>query len=133
MRNQAATRGACSQASRGRDSYGAVTAEAAAVLPLVVALTIALVWLLSLAITQVRVVDAAREVARSAARGDDVATARAAGERVAPEGSRIAVETGERVRATVRVRVEGPGVLSFLPTVTLSAAAVAAAEPGVSI
>lgn len=100
-------------------------------LPLLAALTIALVWLLSLAITQIRIVDAAREVARATARGDDAATAQALGQQVAPAGSRIEVETGEEVRATVRVRVRAPGLLSFLPQVTLSAAAVATPESGV--
>ena len=114
-----------------RSNRGAVTAEAAAVLPLLAALTIALVWLLALLIIQVRIVDAAREVARAAARGDDIGTVQSLGQRVAPVGSRIEVETGDEVRATVRVRVRAPGLFSFLPRVTLSAVAIAAPEPGV--
>ena len=42
------------------------------VLPVLVALTLGLAWVLSLAATQVRVVDAARETARAAARDDGV-------------------------------------------------------------
>ena len=45
------------------------------VLPLLVAVTIGLVWLLAVGAAQVRTVDAARETARALARGDDQATA----------------------------------------------------------
>lgn len=67
-------------------------------------------------------VDAAREAARLAARGD-ATRAVSVGERVAPVGARITViEDGEFFVA--RVEVESP-----LPGLTLSAEAVAAAEP----
>lgn len=67
-------------------------------------------------------VDAAREAARLAARGD-AAQAVSAGERVAPDGARITVtEDGEFFVA--RVEVASP-----LPGLTLSVEAVAAAEP----
>lgn len=52
------------------DSRGAVTVEAAAVIPVLVAIAIALAWLISLVLTQIRLVDAAREVARAAARAE---------------------------------------------------------------
>jgi Flp pilus assembly protein TadG len=109
---------------------GAVTAEAAILLPVLVAATLGLVWLLALATAQVRVTDAAREVARAAARDESAGTARALGARVAPAGARIDVRGGA---ATVRVRVEadvtGPGGLfRFLPGVTVDAEAVAARE-----
>ena len=64
---------------------GAVTAEAAVVIPLLLAVTLGLVWLVALAATQVRVVDAAREVARSAARGESDPVAVARGRQVAPD------------------------------------------------
>ncbi len=109
---------------------GAVTAETAMVLPLLVAATLGLVWLLALAATQVRVTDAAREVARAAAREESTGSAKALGARVAPAGARIAVHGGG---STVQVRVEadvsGPGGLfRFLPAVTVDAEAVAARE-----
>ena len=110
---------------------GAVTAEAAVVIPLLLAVAVGLVWLVALAATQVRVVDAAREAARSAARGepDTVAVARA--EQVAPEGARVDVSrSGDEVRAHVVAEVRGPGGLfAFLPAVPVGAEAVAAAEP----
>ena len=51
-----------------RDDSGAATAELAMALPLLLAVTVGLVWLLSVAAAQLRVVDAARESARAAAR-----------------------------------------------------------------
>ncbi len=58
---------------RGRraDERGAVTAELAMVLPLLVIVTAALAWLLGVGADQLRIVDATREVARALARGDD--------------------------------------------------------------
>ena len=53
-------------------------------LPVLVAFTLGLVWLVAVAAAQVRVVDAARETARVAARGESDATAAAAGRRWRP-------------------------------------------------
>jgi hypothetical protein len=99
------------------------------VLPLLLAVTVGLVWLLAVGAAQVRVVDAAREVARAAARGDPVAVAVQRGLRVAPPGSRVSVhDDGGQVTAVVVGRIEGPGGLFRLPGVTVSANAVAAVE-----
>ena len=68
-----------------------MTAELALVLPLLVAVTVGLVWLLAVGAAQVRTVDAARETARAVARGDDQAAAVARGKRVAPPGSTVTV------------------------------------------
>lgn len=99
-------------------------------LPLLLAVTVGLVWLLSAAMAQVRIVDAARESARAAARGDAEAEAVARGLEVAPEGSRITIRaSGDRVAAEAVGEVEGPGGLfGFLPAVTVRARAVAATE-----
>jgi hypothetical protein len=115
---------------RAHSERGAVTAELAMALPLLVALTIGLVWLLSVGAAQVRAVDAARETARAVARGDDVGAAVAAGERVVPEGGSVSVtSSGGRVRAEAVAQVEGPGGLfGFLPSVTVRADAEALAE-----
>lgn len=112
------------------DERGAVTAEAALVLPLLVAVTLGLVWLLSLASAQVRVVDAARETARAAARGDpdDVAIQR--GQTAAPGASITVVRQGEEVSVTVTSHVTGPGGLfAVLPGAELAATAFAVQEP----
>lgn len=114
----------------GRGERGAATAELAMVLPLLVAVTLGLVWLLAVGAAQVRAVDAARETVRAVARGDSVADAVARGARVAPAGSRVSVhDDGGEVTAVVVGRVDGPvGLFARLPGVTVSAQAVAAVE-----
>ena len=99
-------------------------------LPVLVAFVIALVWVISLAAAQVRVVDAAREAARAAARGDPAATAVAWGRRVAPDGASTRLSRqGGGVVVEVTAPVRGPGgLLGFLPGVTVHARSVAAAE-----
>ena len=99
-------------------------------LPTLVALTLGLVWLVALAVTQVRVVDAARESARALARDESTGAAAAAGRRVAPDGARIDLtEADGTVRARVVAEVRGPGgIFGFLPAVEVDAEAVAAAE-----
>lgn len=115
----------------GRSDRGSVTAETVMVLPLLVAITLGLAWLLSLAATQVRVVDAAREVARAVARDEGRSSALALGRRVAPDGSRIEVRgTEDTVVVRVRAQVHGAlGLFAFLPAVDVHADAVAAKEP----
>jgi len=100
------------------------------VLPLLVAVALGLAWLVSLGATQVRVVDAAREVARAVARDDSTAHAVGLGRRVAPTGATIAVHRrGDEVLVAVRSDVRGPGgLLAFLPVAHVHAEAVAAAE-----
>lgn len=117
---------------RLRSDRGAATAELAMVLPLLVAVTLGLVWLLAVGSAQVRAVDAARETARAVARGDSVSDAVARGQRVAPPGSRVGVhDDGGQVTAVVVGRVAGPGGLfARLPGATVSAEAVAAVEEG---
>lgn len=115
--------------SEARNDRGAVTAELALGLPLLMGVTVVLCWLLALGIGQVRVQDAARETARAAARGDDAADAVAVGKRVAPSGSSVSLQAGgEHVVATVVAPIPGPDVLVRLPGVRLRAEAVALNE-----
>ena len=109
---------------------GAVTAELALGLPLLLALTVGLVWLLAAGAAQVRVVDGAREAARMLARGDAEAAAVARGVRVAGPGSRVQVaHRGDEVAVTVTRAFDGPGgALEVLPSVELEAEAVAVTE-----
>ncbi|WP_435741935.1 TadE family type IV pilus minor pilin [Nocardioides sp. SYSU DS0663] len=118
------------RAGRCRDQRGAATAELALVLPSLVAVTAGLVWLLAVGAAQVQVVDAAREAARAAARGDDDAAAVARGERVAPPGSTVTLtRSGGEVVATASGEVDGPGGLfDALPSVRVSASATALDE-----
>jgi len=94
-------------------------------LPILVAVTFGLVWLLSVGTSELRTVDAAREAARAAARGDP-----ADGQQVGPPGTRIAVtDDGSEVVATATAQVQGPGGLfGWLPSVDLTARATAAKE-----
>jgi hypothetical protein len=100
------------------------------VLPVLIAVALGLVWLVALAVTQVRVVDAARETARALARDESVPVAIDLGRRVAPEGSRFSVDEAEgAVRVQVVAEVRGPGGLfAFLPPVEVDAEAVSAKE-----
>jgi Flp pilus assembly protein TadG len=112
-----------------RGQRGAVTAELALGLPLLVSLTVGLVWLLAVGETQVRMVDAARETARASARGDALPEAVARGVEVAPGATITVAERDGRVWATASGSVEPPGgLLGFLPPVHVHAAAVAAVE-----
>ncbi|GAA3534226.1 TadE family type IV pilus minor pilin [Nocardioides daeguensis] len=107
-----------------------MTAELALALPVLLALTAGLVWLLAVAVAQARTVDAARETARAVARGDDAGEAVALGEQVAPDGVRLSVtRVGDRVVVRARGRMGGPGPLfGAFPGVTLRSEAVAVVE-----
>jgi hypothetical protein len=71
---------------------------------------------------QIRCVDAAREAARLAARGDDGSAAARA---IAPDGAAVQLRRdGEHVVATVTARS------SLLPGIAIAGQAVAALEPG---
>lgn len=113
-----------------RTERGAVTAELALGIPLLLAVTVGLVWLLAVAAGQVRVVDGAREAARGLARGDPEPIALERATTVAGGGSRVSVSyAGGEVTVTVTRSVTGPGGLfDFLPAVVLEADAVAAVE-----
>lgn len=103
-----------------------MTAELALTLPVLIAVTTGLVWLLAVGAAQVRVVDAARETARGVARGDSTAEAVARGEQVAPGGGTVTVTHQDgRVVAVATGTVAGPGGLfDFLPAVEVSAEAI---------
>lgn len=115
-----------------RSCRGSVTAETAVVLPVLVAVALGLLWMVSVAVTQVRVVDAARETARAVAREESAAQASVRGARVAPAGARIDVrQEADEVHVTVVAEVNGPGGLfDFLPGLDVRAEAVAAREGG---
>ena len=80
-----------------------VTAELATVAPFGFALTLLLMWIISLGLMQVRLTDAAREGARLVARGESIDAARAAARQHAPQGARVEVDLSEGV-ATVSVQ-----------------------------
>jgi TadE-like protein len=107
-----------------------VTAEAAMVIPVLLLVTVALAWLVTLGIAQVRCVDAAREGARLAARGESSGIVTAAVRRAGPAGAEATVEeSGPGVTVSVEATVV-PDVplLDRLPAVTLHADATSTVE-----
>ena len=114
-----------------REETGAVTAETAMALPLIAIFALSMAWLVSIGITDVRAIDAARETARSAARSESTGEATTLGRRVAPEGSRISVShAGGAVVARVSSPVNGPaGLFGGWASFRVTAEAVAAREP----
>ena len=108
-----------------------MTAELALGLPLVLAVTVGLVWLLAAASAQIRVVDAARESARAVARGDSESEARAVASQIAPDGGdgpgRRSRAAGSQSRPVPRSTGPG-GLFDFLPGVTVKSTAVAVLE-----
>ena len=95
---------------------------ALAIAALVVVLVLCLAGIAAVSM-QIRCVDAAREAARLAARGDERSAVDAA-RRIAPGGARVQVRRdGDFLVATVAARS------NMLPTLDISARAVAAAEP----
>ncbi|MGH3423906.1 MAG: TadE family type IV pilus minor pilin [Nocardioidaceae bacterium] len=116
------------ESDRGED--GMVTAETAVVLPFLVAVALVLVWVVSLGIAQVHLVDASREAARMSARGDDASKVRSTAEKMAPEGARIRIER-QGSATTVRISLEeglSMPLLDRIPPVRLHAEAVSANE-----
>ena len=116
---------------RRRDETGAVTAETAVAVPLIAVFTLSMAWLVSIGITDVRAIDAARETARVAARSDSSGEATSLGRRVAPDGSHISVSrSGGAVVARVSRPVRGPaGLFGRFASFHVTAEAVAAEEP----
>lgn len=109
---------------------GAVTAEIAAALPALVVVVIGAVWVVSIALAQMRCADAAREAARAAARGEDPAVVADVAGEVAPDGARVRVDV-ESDLVTVEVSARIPVPLPFadgVPTPTVRATAAAVKE-----
>ncbi|HEU4425317.1 MAG TPA: TadE family type IV pilus minor pilin [Pilimelia sp.] len=109
-----------------RADQGSFTAELAAGLPALVLLLLVGLTAVTAATAKLQCVDAAREAALAASRGE---SGELAGRRNAPYGADIAVvDDGSTVTATVRAPVRALG--ARLPYLTVSAFAVAALEPG---
>ncbi len=101
-----------------------VTAETAVVLPVLLFVLAGVVAAVIVVGAQLRCVDAAREGARAAARGDDVADVTALAARAAPDGAVTTVSPeGEEVRVTVTARIAPLGPVPLRITVSSEAVA----------
>ena len=110
---------------------GSATVELAAAIPLLVAVTLAMVGVIGLARDQVLAQGAAREAAREAAMGGDPARAAAAARAALPSGRPATVTVAAAGPGRVRVVVGLPVKLPFgVRPVIVSATTVAALEPG---
>lgn len=113
-----------------RREDGMVTVETAIVLPALVAVLAGALWLVAAVTGQLRCVDAAREAARLAARGDSAGAVSAAAHRAAPDGALVRVLHHDglvTVTVTATVRPFG-GWAGRLPTARLIGSATAADE-----
>ena len=100
------------------------------VLPVLALLLAVGLWAVAVAGAQVRCVDAARDAARAAARGESDATATTVAQAAAPGGAQVVVSRdGGLVTVTVSARVSGGlGPLSAITAPTVSATATAESE-----
>ncbi|MDX6198894.1 MAG: hypothetical protein QOJ79_2045 [Actinomycetota bacterium] len=107
-----------------------VTAETAVVLPVLLLVLAASIWVLAAVAGQLRCVDAARLGARSAARGDTSADVIATARSTAPAGATVAVlRSGDQVTVTVSGVVRPFGaLLGRLPGTPVAATATALVE-----
>ena len=95
--------------ARCRDQRGAVTAETALVMPVLVLVTLAMAWLVTVGLAQMQVNDASREAARALARGEPPDRAAALAREAAP-GAEVSVGSADGVVVVEVVRwVRGPG------------------------
>lgn len=113
-----------------RGDGGMVTAETAILLPALAVVLAGLLWVLAAVVGQVRCLDAAREAARLAGRGDSTAAASSVARRLAPPGATVSIARhGGQVVATVRAR-QAPfgGWAARLGSMSLRASATATDE-----
>lgn len=115
---------------RPRGDVGYATAETAAAMPALLLIVSGALWGLTAATQQLRCMDAAREGARTVARGEQQAAVVAAVRRVAPRNATVHVSTGGKlVRVTVAADVQPlGGLVGRLPALHVSADATAARE-----
>jgi hypothetical protein len=121
------------RATGAETQRGAVTVELVGIIPLLVAVTLAMVGLIAVARDEVLAQGAAREGAREAALGADDARAVSAAQAALPSGRPVRVTVvpagSDRVRVTVALRTR---LLFGVPPVNVEAEAVALREPGPS-
>jgi len=116
-----------------RNQRGAVTAEVAIALPVLLSLLFIAIWSIGVVMTNIRCIDAARDVARAVARGESLEAAQAIGRRTAPSNATIDIKrTGPDIHVTVTARphTKAP-LLAALPAAPVTAEATLQSEPGI--
>ncbi|WP_433164934.1 TadE family type IV pilus minor pilin [Kribbella sp. CA-247076] len=119
------------RSGRTTTQRGAVTAEIAIALPVLLTLLYLGVWLIGVVTTNIRCIDAARDVARAVARGESPETAQEIGRRTAPPNAAITItRTGPDIQVTITATPHrNAPLLSALPSTPITAKATLQSEP----
>jgi Flp pilus assembly protein TadG len=109
---------------------GAVTAELAITLPVLLSLLLLGIWSIGLVVLNIQCIDAARDVARAVARGEPPDQANAIGQRAAPGSAITITREGPDIHVTVTTKpTRNPPLLSALGPTHLTATATVQSEP----
>jgi len=115
---------------KGRTDRGAVTAELAITLPVLFSLLLLGIWSIGLVTLNIRCIDAARDVARAAARGEPQDQAIALGHRTIPTATITITRQGPDVHVAVEaIPTHTPPLISLLTPAHLTATTTVQAEP----
>lgn len=118
--------------ARRRAERGAVTAEMAFALPVLISVLLLGMWSIGLVVLNIRCIDAARDVARATARGESVDQAKAIGQHTVPAGTITITRDGADIHVTVSTPpAHNPPLLTFITPTRLTATATVQAEPEV--
>jgi len=114
----------------GSSDRGAVTAELAITLPVLLSLLLLGIWSIGLVILNIQCIDAARDVARAVARGEPPDQAKAVGHRAIPTGTITITREGPDIHVTVTaIPAHNAPLLSALAPTHLTAHATLQSEP----
>ena len=115
-----------------RNQRGAVTAEVAIALPVLLSLLFIGTWSIGVVIVNIQCIDAARDVARAVARGESPEAAQAIARRTAPSNATIDIKRDGpdiHVIITASPHARAP-LLAALPAASVRAEATLQSEPG---
>jgi len=116
---------------RMRVQRGAVTAEVAIALPVLLTLLFLGIWLIGVVTANIRCIDAARDAARAVARGESPETAEEIGRRSAPANATVTISrTDSDIHVTVTATPHrNAPLLAVLPASPITAEATVQSEP----